>query len=516
MRRAFLLLFSGAALACAGAPSGPTKPRPEAKASVTTTPPPNADGARAWTYEVAASPGGAELSIAATFAPGSSAEMSVADDAEPFVHDVAIANGSEWKPLAATGSSWLAPECRDHGCRLRYGFSLRDAAVALGDVSSARRHGPAIEAPPSTWLLRPIEPAPKTTLRFHVTVAPGDAFVTGVFPVPGTSDTYEAPATKEFQLAYAAFGLWRVSTVENGRVRIAISPGAFEAGDETITAWVATSARAVTHYYGQPPVPHLLVMVNPGNRDGVGFGTTMGGGGAAISIAVGRGVDAKQLREDWVLVHEMVHTAVPDMLGPQHWLEEGLATYVEPLVRSRAGLVSAEELWTDWMRNMPKGNPQAGDRGLDNTPTWGRTYWGGALFCLVADVGIRERTHNAKSLDDALREILHSGGSIAASWDMARVTSVGDGATQVPVLGELYAKMASSPSPVDLPALWKRLGVSLVGGRVSFDDRAPLADVRRAMTSTPLRESAQRGMSTGFPQTGGLELGSKAPRGRGP
>ena len=448
--------------------------------------------ASAWVYEISASPSGKELSVQATLAPGSSAELSVADGGEPFVRDVEIADGPAWRAIPAQQGSWQAPECRARGCQLRYKFMLREAASTLGDVSSARRQGDAIEAPPSTWLLRPLEPAPETTLRFHVSVAPGDAFVSGVFPVANQADTYEAPATSTFQLAYSAFGRLRVHALVDDPVIVAITPGAFEAGDATIVAWVARCARAVAGYYGQFPVRHLLVIVTPGGRSGVGFGTTMGGGGASISIAVGRGANAESLRDDWVLVHEMVHTALPDLLGPQHWLEEGLATYVEPLVRARAGIVPAEELWSEWVRSMPNGLPQSGDRGLDNTPTWGRTYWGGALFCLLADVEIRERTHDARSLDDALRGILRAGGNIATSWDMARITAEGDAATGVPVLAELYAKMGSSPSPVDLGAFWKRLGISLAGGRVTFDDHAPLADARRSMSAASSNPSGAR------------------------
>lgn len=43
-----------------------------------------------------------------------------------------------------------------------------------------------------------------------------------------------------------------------------------------------------------------------------------------------------------------------------------------------------------------QGLPQANDRSLDRTHTWARTYWGGALYCLVADVGIREQTDNRR------------------------------------------------------------------------------------------------------------------------
>ena len=54
---------------------------------------------------------------------------------------------------------------------------------------------------------------------------------------------------------------------------------------------------------------------------------------------------------------------------------------------------------------MPQGLPAAGDQGLDNTHIWGRTYRGGAMFCLLADIEIRKQTGNAKGLLDALRAI---------------------------------------------------------------------------------------------------------------
>jgi hypothetical protein len=38
--------------------------------------------------------------------------------------------------------------------------------------------------------------------------------------------------------------------------------------------------------------------------------------------------------------------------------------------------VTAEQVWGDMLRDMPQGLPHAGDRGLDHTHTWGRTYGG--------------------------------------------------------------------------------------------------------------------------------------------
>ena len=110
-------------------------------------------------------------------------------------------------------------------------------------------------------------------------------------------------------------------------------------------------------------------------------GTTWGYRGAAIRLPFGRNSGADDLRRDWVMVHEMVHTALPDLDDRYGWLSEGLAVYVEPIARVQAGDMTANGNLAAMMRDMSKGLPQAGDQGLDNTDTWGRKYWGGAMFC---------------------------------------------------------------------------------------------------------------------------------------
>jgi predicted metalloprotease with PDZ domain len=125
--------------------------------------------------------------------------------------------------------------------------------------------------------------------------------------------------------------------------------------------------------------------------------------------------------------------------------------------------------------------PHSGDRGLDFTPTWGRTYWGGALFCLLADVEIRRRTGNGKGLVDGLRAVLRAGGNISADWKLERILRICDEATGVKVTQELYAKMRAEPYPVDLEQLWKQLGVVRRGDTVLLRNDAPLAGTRRAI-----------------------------------
>ena len=60
--------------------------------------------------------------------------------------------------------------------------------------------------------------------------------------------------------------------------------------------------------------------------------------------------------------------------------------------RAQVGGVPTEILWRELVDGLPKGLPARDDCGLDNTHTWGPTYWGGALSCLMADIEIHQRT----------------------------------------------------------------------------------------------------------------------------
>ncbi len=272
--------------------------------------------------------------------------------------------------------------------------------------------------------------------------------------------------------------------VGGASLAIRIQPGDLGVPDAAIQSWIVTSARAVTAFYGKFPVKEVRITVHPESGDGVGGGLTRGGSPSTIDIDVGAGATMATLKEDWVMTHEMTHLAFPNVPDAHHWLEEGLATYIEPFARLRIGELTPEKVWGDLVEGLPRGLPEDGDKGLDHTPTWGRTYWGGALFCLLADVKIREETGGRLGLEDALRGIQAAGGSLEEDWPLARALEAGDKATGTGVLAKLYDEMKATPVKPDLHALWKKLGVVVGGGRVSFDDDAPLASARRALSRT--------------------------------
>src|SRR5262249_4089376 len=147
-----------------------------------------------------------------------------------------------------------------------------------------------------------------------------------------------------------------------------------------LTAWVQRSGSIVSQYYGRFPVHEVSIFVESVSGSGVRNGRTVRDVHSTITVHVGTHVSETELREDWVLVHEMIHLALPNLRDDHDWLSEGLATYVEGIARARAGDRDAHEVWQEYVHSMPQGLPAPGDQGLDHTHTWGRTYWGGALF----------------------------------------------------------------------------------------------------------------------------------------
>jgi hypothetical protein len=248
-------------------------------------------------------------------------------------------------------------------------------------------------------------------------------------------------------------------------------------------AWVKRSARAVAGYLGQFPVPTLEILLEPQGDAGVISGVSFGDPSALIRIRVGKNTSALQFEQDWVLVHEMLHMAVPQLARRHRWLHEGIATYCEGVARCRAGLVTPAALWGGFARGMGNGLPQAGDKGLDNTPTWGRTYWGGALFCLLAELALRQDTVGDKGLREALQALRTAGGNYTVAWPVQRIFQTMDDALGVTSLTTLYAQLKDTPVAVDLPALWRKLGVQLqADGSAKFDDSAEQTSQRRAIT----------------------------------
>ena len=272
--------------------------------------------------------------------------------------------------------------------------------------------------------------------------------------------------------------------IAGGTINLVFADGAAGLDRRLVRSWLAHGTDAIGRYFGRFPVARygLLVIAEPGDR--VGHATTFGYGGSVSRIHVGTRADEAAFARDWVLVHEMLHASLPDLPRRALWLQEGNATWLEPVMRARAGYLSEAEVWRQAIIGMPRGRPGEADGGMDGTRDHDRLYWGGATFWLLADIAIVEATHGKRSLRDAMRAINWQSGGNGTDWSPEQMMIEGDRATGSDALSNLYRRFASERIDTNLDALFARLGVALRDGVVRFDERAPLAAFRRKMTQS--------------------------------
>jgi hypothetical protein len=317
-------------------------------------------------------------------------------------------------------------------------------------------------------------------------------FVTEVLGLGGLSVFLLAASPEPAEAAYESsrevYAALRRADVEiamgNGLIDVTFADGTPGLDRSAVLAWIRRSAAAVVTYFGRLPVEKfgLLVVVEGGA--GIHGGTTFGYGGSAIRVGVGRATDAAAFRDDWILVHEMTHLALPRVPRAALWLQEGNATYVEPVARAQAGQLPAEAVWKWTVDYMPGGQPKAGEGGLNGTGSHSRIYWGGAAFWLLSDVRIRQRTHGRLGVQTALRAINRAGGGNTSLWSVEEVLRAGDKATGGTELLDLYEAMGPKPMFVDIAQMMAQLGVRESHGQIVFDDNAPLAAIRREITDS--------------------------------
>lgn len=254
-----------------------------------------------------------------------------------------------------------------------------------------------------------------------------------------------------------------------------------------IIAHIERSARAVASYYGKFPVRRVRIEVKPTYGRGIKYGNASGWNGPNIKIYVGVHSSSSDFDKDWVVTHEMIHLGFPSLDRRYSWLEEGLATYAEPIARARVGIQSRDEVWKEWVREMPAG--LARGSGLNYARSWSRIYWGGALFYLLADIEYHRRTNLRDGLEKAIRGINSKGGNITVEWPVERALKTGDAAVGAEVLRTLFDEMSEEPYDVDLSALWRSLGVEVRASRVVYNNQAPLAKIRDLILSPHPKDS---------------------------
>lgn len=398
---------------------------------------------------------------------------------------------AEGRALQRDGDDWKLPE--DGPPRARYRLELAAMGEAQRSHSSAMTVGGSVLAELSAWLMLPAPLPEDARLVLSVRTAPGIGFASALEERAGM---LELPARALRAGGYTVFGRFRewvlappapgslADAAPGGaaaRLHLVMLDGRLDLAADRLVAWVDDTVGAITRFWHGFPVDRLLLVLVPQpGRAGVPYGRVIAGGGATMMIQVGERATEAALFEDWVLIHEFVHLGSP-FVAREAWMTEGLATYFEPIIRYRAGRRSAESLWAEFARDMPRGRPAIETEGLAYSRRG--MYWGGAILMLMADIEMRERSQGRRGLEDCLRAILEDGGNATRIVNADWMIDACDRADAGDTMRRLARRYARAKAPVDLDEIWRRLGVVVENGAVRLDDGAPLARLRRAIES---------------------------------
>ena len=372
--------------------------------------------------------------------------------------------------------------------QFRYLVDLERMADELRDLHVANRAGDAIYASWTSWLLRPSGAPAGTSVELQCSASDGLTCALGGAP-EGQVTTYARALNHR---VYAMFGPLEIGQVEipghpvsigTSRLTVAMPRAGFALGMPEILGWVEETGAQVAEFAGGFPTEKALVMISPiPGHDQVVFGRVQPSPFPTVCVFAGPTMNQQALEDDWILLHEFLHLAFPPVRRDARWIDEGIATYFEPILRARAGERTEEEAWAELVAGCRRGVAALEERGLHGADSIDDVYWGGALFCLLADVETRRLTGGERGLEDGVRALIDAGQSVSGPTRtidelipvMARGTGVG-------ALEELCERYVHGHAPVDLDALWKKLGVIRTGDGVRLDDDAPWADVRRAI-----------------------------------
>jgi hypothetical protein len=362
----------------------------------------------------------------------------------------------------------------------RYRIDLDELAKRRGHASLALRSGDSLLAPSSSYLLYPWPLDVGIPVRVYFEAPASIEVASGL---TREDDHYRLEAHEIPVSTYSAFGKLTRQAVEadarNAEVDIAVLDGPLAVSPRFLARWVEQRARAVASFYGAFPARRASVFVVPiPAKNEVLFGNLLPESSPAAELLVGSLADESALSRDWMLVHELFHIGVPSFHAEGKWFDEGLATYFEPIIRARAGLLDPLDAWREFRLQMPRAERALTRDGLEHSE---EMYWGGAVFCLLADIEVRKKSNGRIGLEDGLRRVLAAGGAASDVWPLSKTLELADTAFPEPVLVPLWKRYGAKPAPLELEATFQALGVERAATGISLSERAPLAWVRRAI-----------------------------------
>jgi hypothetical protein len=352
-----------------------------------------------------------------------------------------------------------------------------------------------IVVPPAVWLWRPpLDHNARIVLRFDLQDG-----MRASLPWPVREDgRYELHRSPRNAQAMAAFGRFEyfMREVPGSTIRIAVMRPRGKIDSGILADWVQETARTVSLTYGRFPNPSPHVLLLPVGRSGWGgdspvpYGRVVRDGGEAVELFIDERRSIEDFRDDWTATHELSHLMLPLVNRNHRWITEGFAQYYQNVLLARAGQYDEQRAWQNLYEGFERGrnsrpelSPNKAGRAGVRAATM-KIYWSGAILALKADVELRRRSGGRESLDMALERLQHCCLPSPRSWTGVELLQKLDSLVEEPVFIPLYRRYADAQGFPPFDETLEELGVMIDRGRVSLENSAELAPLRRAMTAT--------------------------------
>jgi hypothetical protein len=436
-----------------------------------------------WHYEVRVNEALTRLEVMLCFAGAVAQELRAGRDgaSEHLTEARWVSPGAVRKLSLRDGRVQLASNERD-AC-VAYSVRLDETGGMDGLV---RRVGDDVIASPNAWLWRPERRSVDARATLRVTMPAG---LSALLPWPAHEGLYSLTSQAFRFDSYAAFGRFAPLRVVHAGVPIeaALLGEPLPLSPDAVAHWLRSAVDTVS-IGGRFPAERLqvLAVVSGAGSDPVHFGMVARGGSGSVMLFVSESAREATLVSDWVLAHELSHLWFPFIDRDHAWLSEGLATYLQEVLRARGGVISGEDALTGLAQGMRSARDEgtgrdmrSESRDMHDTYAYRSVYWAGAAFFLIADVQLREKSGGKVTLESLLAA-LRAQDSYDRTWTAEQVLRRMDELAGMPLFVPLSIECLSREFPDVEPTL-QALGLRADKDEPVMDDAAPLAHVRRAL-----------------------------------
>lgn len=276
------------------------------------------------------------------------------------------------------------------------------------------------------------------------------------------------------------------------QLRAAIMHGFPEPTRALLVPWLEHAAVMASSPSGRFPSPNAQLIIVPTSPSPfpIHFGHTGRSGGASIVFLLPTDIDAAALDQDWIAVHEFSHLWHPFVRREDAWLSEGLATYLQEVLRARAGALPAVNVWQRLYEGARRGRDTDQtlayeSRIMRHAHNYERVYWAGAAIALMLDVALRRDSGNQQTLESVLASLHDSDAhDFLHAYSANELLLALDREAHKPLCRTLAEQKLTAPQLPDLSALYAQLGIAVdPNGAVQLTPDAPLAWIRDAITA---------------------------------